>query len=743
MMRVGVLMGGASLEKEVSFNSGRTICDYIDRSLYMPVPLFINEEQEVFILPWQFLYRGKISDFLYRLSEAKKITWQEINQYIDFAYIALHGTYGEDGCIQGLLEIFKIPYSGSSLLTSAICINKEFIGNLLLLHDIKVPQQIKIKKNEIMNFAVLNDFLYRYKKVIIKPIQEGSSIGISVVDLADDIESAINIAKYVNVFPQDVLIQEYIYGDEFSIIAIQEDQQWIIFEPTEIIFHKNFCTYEEKYLPGAMTKHTPARFSQELMLAIKKEIMKIISIIEAYDIIRVDGIIDKNKNIYITDINIFPGTAPSSFTFLQAAIAGFSPVNLINTIIKNALQRYKKNYAFPQEKNIVMNNAVKKIRIAVLLGGSSNEKEISLESGRNIFYKLPLQYYDPKVIFVSQKNKFYLLSLEQIVKDTTNEIANSIKPEQEILFSDFSCLFDFVFIGLHGGQGEDGTIQKQLEAINMPFNGPGSQSSHICMNKNETLNLLEACGLGTTKRIIVNKNSSKRYIKEIIKDTFKEEKKFIVKPNDDGCSALVNIAYTIEEIIFYAENIFSCEKTECLIEQYVEGIEITVGMLGSRDGIMVLPITQTVKSKNVLSIEEKFLPGAGENITPAFFTEEDTVYIQNQIKKGFEMLGCEGYSRMDAFFIPEEKKVIILECNTLPAMTPATCFFHQAAEIGLNPTEVINYIIYLGFLRQKCKNHELIAFLENMNENANLKIKKNAVSSNYCCNEREINSERV
>ena len=113
-LRVGVLMGGMSVEKEVSFNSGRTICDHLDTSRYTVIPLFQRHDGELFLLPWHFLHRGKISDFEHRLEhEAQHITWDSLKTTIDFMYLAIHGRYAEDGTIQGLLEILRIPYLGS------------------------------------------------------------------------------------------------------------------------------------------------------------------------------------------------------------------------------------------------------------------------------------------------------------------------------------------------------------------------------------------------------------------------------------------------------------------------------------------------------------------------------------------------------------------------------------------------------------------------------------------------------
>ena len=111
MLRVGVLMGGMSIEQEVSFNSGRTICDHLDVDRYTVIPIFQRDDGCLFILPYKFLHRGKITDFVDRLpSEAQELSWDDLPTYIDFIYIATHGRYAEDGTLQGMLEVLGIPY---------------------------------------------------------------------------------------------------------------------------------------------------------------------------------------------------------------------------------------------------------------------------------------------------------------------------------------------------------------------------------------------------------------------------------------------------------------------------------------------------------------------------------------------------------------------------------------------------------------------------------------------------------
>ena len=163
MIRVGVLLGGKSIEREVSFNSGRTVCDHLDTTLYKVVPLFQTAQGTLYILPWTFLYRGKIADFESRLEkEAKKIIWDELTTIIDFMYIAVHGKYAEDGTLQAILELLKIPYLGTKVFGSALGMNKVLQNKYLKMNNIVVPKGFGVTVDEVLK----NDVSFFVKKFI-------------------------------------------------------------------------------------------------------------------------------------------------------------------------------------------------------------------------------------------------------------------------------------------------------------------------------------------------------------------------------------------------------------------------------------------------------------------------------------------------------------------------------------------------------------------------------------------------
>ena len=131
-LRVGVILGGMSSEREVSLNSGRNVFDNLDRESYDPRAVFMDGEGRLWIIPWQLISQNTTTDITERLEkEARRISYEGLKEEIDFAFISLHGKYGEDGCLQGLLELLGIPYTGPGVLASALGMDKHIQQRIL------------------------------------------------------------------------------------------------------------------------------------------------------------------------------------------------------------------------------------------------------------------------------------------------------------------------------------------------------------------------------------------------------------------------------------------------------------------------------------------------------------------------------------------------------------------------------------------------------------------------------------
>lgn len=342
------------------------------------------------------------------------------------------------------------------------------------------------------------------------------------------------------------------------------------------------------------------------------------------------------------------------------------------------------------------------MRVAVLFGGTSYEKEISLESGRNVFYKLSPHKYAPTPIFVNNNLELYVLTQSQLVRNSTAEIAELLQESQKIKWSDLPTMFDFVFNALHGGEGENGSVQGTLEMLGLPYNGSSVLTSALCMNKYKTNQLLAMNGFDVPKHVYVTKKEwmlSQDHTLKTLRSL--GEAGLIVKPHDDGCSVMVQ-KVTDENALIASIDAIMQKKDAALIEECITGMELTVGVIGNNTP-QALPPSRAVSAAGILSIEEKFLPGAGENQTPAPLPAQSLRFVQDVMEKVYTALQCKGYARIDCFYQNEHQSctgkecVVILEINTLPGLTPATCLFHQAAEIGLTPMKFIDMIIALGF----------------------------------------------
>jgi D-alanine-D-alanine ligase len=317
-----------------------------------------------------------------------------------------------------------------------------------------------------------------------------------------------------------------------------------------------------------------------------------------------------------------------------------------------------------------------------------------------------------------------------------------ISQPQQIAYSELASIVDSVFIALHGRPGEDGSLQTILEQYHIPYNGSGVASSQLTMDKFDTNQFLHSQGIPIAEQVLVIKGEWQQEPEAIMQDLeARFTYPFIAKPVDEGCSAaVVKIknramleAYAlaafrdIEELpIGYMQRLGLKPQAafppyeRFLVESLIAKgdakhfLEITGGLLtyfdaaGNRYYEMFEP-SESVAVEGVLSVEEKFLAGEGQNITPARYHADPITNqgISKQVKQELEkvarLLDIEGYARIDAFvkvYDPEHIEVWIVEVNSLPGMTPATCIFHQCAINGHTPFDFIHQIIQYGL-----KNH--------------------------------------
>lgn len=338
-----------------------------------------------------------------------------------------------------------------------------------------------------------------------------------------------------------------------------------------------------------------------------------------------------------------------------------------------------------------------KLFIGLLFGGSSSEKEVSLEGGRNVFLQLDQNRYHILPIFVDKHYQFWQIEEKLIVQNTTDDLQKLAHSQaKRIYYEDLKKLIDFAFIIGHGKYMEDGCLQGVLELLKIPYNGPGVLGSALGADKYISRRILEQAGIDVPKYLpifISQWQDNKEKVIKKIKEKFSFP--FVIKPSREGCSTDIHKIKSEAEI----EKAFSaCFRWDAIIlaEEALEGREITISVLGN-DEKKALPITETPPSgmKDYLTLEDKFLPGGAEMITPANLSAQESQRAQDIAIKVCQTLDLLGYPRIDMFYT-KNQRMVVLEANTLPGITPSTMIFHQAAEIGLSPSQYLDKIIQLG-----------------------------------------------
>ncbi len=301
--KIAVLCGGLSSEAEVSRRSGKGCYDALQRLGYKNSEL-VEVDRNIGVT----LKEGKF----------------------DYAYNALHGKYGEDGCIQGLLEILKIPYTGCGVMSSAICMNKEYTKKVLsTCKDIPLAKSVFVRKGEDV-MEMTKDLKF---PVITKPVSEGSSFGMTKVNTRDELEKAYADAVKYN---DDVLIEEYIDGVFVTVGVLERDGKNFATEILEIRPKNEWYDFEAKYTPGMSDFILPANLSKELTEKTKRVAVKSHELTGCRGVSRVDFMISNDGIPYVIEINTSPGMTVTSDLPAQSKVMVISYDDLVQIILNGA-----------------------------------------------------------------------------------------------------------------------------------------------------------------------------------------------------------------------------------------------------------------------------------------------------------------------------------------------------------------------------------------------------------------------
>lgn len=280
-LRVAVLMGGESSEREVSLMTGKEMILQLDKEKYEVIEVELPRDLN------------------------------KINRNIDVVLLALHGKGGEDGVIQGYLETLGIKYTGSGVLASAVGMDKRIFRAVMEANKILMPK------------------LVTRAPAVVKPVNGGSSLGVSIAKNGEELERAIREAKK---YDDQVLVEEYIKGRELTCGVLAGKALPVI----EIKPKNEFFDYESKYTESGAEEVCPAKISESLRQRVQKISEKVFELIGAKGYGRVDLIVRKNK-IYVLEINTLPGMTALSLLPKEAAAIGISYSELLDRIIELAL----------------------------------------------------------------------------------------------------------------------------------------------------------------------------------------------------------------------------------------------------------------------------------------------------------------------------------------------------------------------------------------------------------------------
>ena len=300
-IKIAILCGGMSNERDVSLLSGKKVYESLKKQGFKNSVLIDVDE-----------------NVASKLKDAK----------IEYAYNALHGKFGEDGCIQGLLEILKIPYTGCGVLSSSICMDKAYT-KLVLAQNKEIPliKSVLIGKDEKNIVEKVKDLNF---PLMLKPVCEGSSIGMFCVNDEKELVEKFNEALKCN---QDILIEEYIEGTSCTVGVLEIDKKLVATEVLGFETKTKWYDFEAKYTPGLTKFVMGAGFDSDLKEKVKDLAIKAFQACKCKDVSRVDFLVDKNQIPYVLEINTSPGMTDLSDLPAQSLEIGLDYDNLVLNIL--------------------------------------------------------------------------------------------------------------------------------------------------------------------------------------------------------------------------------------------------------------------------------------------------------------------------------------------------------------------------------------------------------------------------
>jgi len=323
-------MGGPSAEHEVSLATGKNVIGHLDRAKYQPIAIKLSKNNQA---------RRRTcseSDLLWFV-DGRLMNMPEALKSCDIVFNALHGTFGEDGRVQALMEYYGTRYTGSGVIASALAMDKLRSREMFKLAGFCVPKTLKVKREENYQ-ARLNLFITKITKfpIVVKPCSNGSSVGVKMVRSNNTLHKAIDEAFKLE---KKILVEEFIKGREVTcgVLGNFNGQEVAALPVTEIIpvrGHK-FFDYDAKYKTGHCREITPAQIDETTREKVQETAVRAHQLLGCRGYSRTDMIL-KNDNIFVLETNTLPGLTNNSLLPQAAKAAGLTFSQLLDKIIKNS-----------------------------------------------------------------------------------------------------------------------------------------------------------------------------------------------------------------------------------------------------------------------------------------------------------------------------------------------------------------------------------------------------------------------
>ena len=319
-------------------------------------------------------------------------------------------------------------------------------------------------------------------------------------------------------------------------------------------------------------------------------------------------------------------------------------------------------------------------KVAIIMGGYSSEYQISLKSGNVVYQFLDQNLYKGYRIHILKDKWVYVNEQDNEFPIDRNDFSTTVNGEK--------ITFDVVFNAIHGTPGEDGLMQAYFELLGIPQSSCDYYQAALTFNKRDLLSVLKPYGIKTATSYYLNQGDEideEAILKTVGLPCF-------VKPNKSGSSFGISKVKTKDELDYAIVNAYK-EDNEIIIESFLDGTEVSVGVINYKGEITVLPITEIVSENDFFDYEAKYL-GKSQEITPARISPEMTAKVSAVAKKAYEVLKMSGFSRSEFIIVNGEPHM--LEMNTIPGLTTESLIPQQAKEAGISLTDLFTNALELA-----------------------------------------------